>query len=298
MRNTLRGFTLVELLVVIAIIGILVALLLPAVQAAREAARRMHCTNNLVQIGLALYAYESAHRTLPPGTIEPEGPIRNVPDGYHMSWMVQILPYFDEAVAYNLVDFSEGVYDPVNVAVRNHGIASFSCPSDRTFGPYSNYAGCHHDVEAPIDEDNHGVFILNRAIRLWEVTDGLKYTVFVGEKIPDARDLGWMSGTRATLRNTGSIGVRPAFDDRPQREPRWDLREEGAVGEPEWMGGVPAPFEDDAEELFVGGFSSIHPGGFNVLLGDGSVRFISETRDPQVWQRMGHRASGELISGW
>src|SRR5512136_477151 len=91
-----RAFTLVELLVVIAIIGILIALLLPAVQAAREAARRSSCLNNLTQLGLAVQNYEMARRTYPPGTINETGPIVNQPTGYHMSWLVQILPYMEE----------------------------------------------------------------------------------------------------------------------------------------------------------------------------------------------------------
>src|SRR4030042_7024281 len=96
LRRTKRGFTLVELLVVIAIIGILIALLLPAVQAAREAARRASCLNNLTQLGIALQNYESAHGVLPPGTIDKQGPIHNKPEGYQMSWVVQLLPYVEE----------------------------------------------------------------------------------------------------------------------------------------------------------------------------------------------------------
>src|SRR5512134_266205 len=88
-----RAFTLVELLVVIAIIGILIALLLPAVQAAREAARRSQCTNNLSQIGIALHLYESAHGQFPAGVINDKGPVRSEPIGHHMSWLTQILPY-------------------------------------------------------------------------------------------------------------------------------------------------------------------------------------------------------------
>src|SRR5579883_167327 len=95
-RTTTAGFTLIELLVVIAIIAVLIALLLPAVQAAREAARRIQCVNNLMQIGLALQNYQSAHEVLPPGTVNETGPIQSIPSGYHMSWMRQVLPYVEQ----------------------------------------------------------------------------------------------------------------------------------------------------------------------------------------------------------
>src|SRR6187551_2927825 len=90
------GFTLIELLVVIAIISVLIALLLPAVQAAREAARRVQCVNNLMQLGIALHNYESSHEILPPGVINPTGPILNTPKGYHAGWMLQLLPFIEQ----------------------------------------------------------------------------------------------------------------------------------------------------------------------------------------------------------
>ncbi len=204
-RASRRGFTLVELLVVIAIIGILVGLLLPAVQAAREAARRMQCSNNLLQIGVALHNYELAHRKLPPGTIDAKGPIVHLPVGYHHSWIVQILPMLDERVAYNLIDKQQSIYAKVNAPVRGYSISVLQCPSDGNFGlAYSHYAGIHDSREVPIDITNNGVLFLNTAVRFDDVVDGVSHTLFVGEKLIDASELGWASGTRSSLRNLGS----------------------------------------------------------------------------------------------
>jgi len=110
-RSKRRAFTLVELLVVIAIIGILVSLLLPAVQAAREAARRVQCLNNVTQLGLSLHNYEFHHEALPAGVTNPDGPIRNEPQGIHVSWIVKILPYLEQNAAYRKFDQSLGAYD-------------------------------------------------------------------------------------------------------------------------------------------------------------------------------------------
>ncbi len=286
MRNGRRGgFTLVELLVVIAIIGILIALLLPAVQAAREAARRIQCTNNLAQLGLALQNYDSAYETLPPGVVNPEGPIHSAPQGYHVGWLVQLLPYIEEQVTFNYVDFSASVYDKANEDVMKTEIYAFACPSDASRYAVedrwtSNYAGCHHDVEAPIDADNHGVFFLNSHVHLRDVPDGSTHTLFVGEKQMGERDLGWMSGTRATLRNTGT-----PINNASERRARLRARDRGEEVED------PAAQSD----LYVGGFGSAHPGGANFVLGDGSVRFLSETIDQPVYEQLGHRADGKLL---
>ncbi len=204
MNRSQRGFTLVELLVVIAIIGILVALLLPAIQAAREAARRTQCSQNLVQLIVGIHNYEMAHRAYPPGTIEKKGPIQNHARGYHHGWITQLLPYLEQKNAFNHIDHSVGVYHKNNAPVRELGIDHLMCPSQAaSYGGYSAYAAVHHDVEAPIDANNNGVFFLNSHIAYDDITDGSAYTLFVGEKIVEQGDLGWMSGTRATLRNTG-----------------------------------------------------------------------------------------------
>ena len=158
----LRGFTLLELMVVILVINILIMLLLPAVQQAREAARRAMCRSNLTQISIALWNYHDSHRVLPPGTVNATGPIKPTDGGgYHMSWLVQLLPYLEQSVTYSQIDFSQSAYSATNTAVMKRGQLDelLTCPSEWSKGTdYTSYAGSHHHTEAPIDTNNTGVF--------------------------------------------------------------------------------------------------------------------------------------------
>jgi prepilin-type N-terminal cleavage/methylation domain-containing protein/prepilin-type processing-associated H-X9-DG protein len=269
-----RGFTLIELLVVMAIIGVLIALLLPAVQAAREAARRIQCTNNLMQAGLAFANYESAFDSFPPGVVNPTGPIANTPKGYHASWIAQLTPFLEQKAVFNHLNFSTDMYDATNTTVRMVTMKVLICPSDPSPSvsaagsseALSNLAGNHHHVEAPIDTTNTGVLFLNSRVRTEDIEDGASNTVMVGEKRTNwGSALGWASGTNSTLRNAGTaINATP----------------------PAATAALPDP---------VGGFSSYHPGGANFCFADGHVMFLKNTANAALIQRLFHRADGELI---
>jgi prepilin-type N-terminal cleavage/methylation domain-containing protein/prepilin-type processing-associated H-X9-DG protein len=309
-----RGFTLIELLVVIAIIAVLISLLLPAVQSAREAARRAQCVNNLSQIALALNNYESAHYAFPPGVINTTGPIDNIAKGLHYNWITQLLPYFEQKSAQRHFNFNVGLYEPHNITVRGVTISTINCPSDggswrgmasaNSKIATSSYAANYHDTEAPIDKTNNGVFYLNSATRLEDIQDGSSYTIFVGEH-KAASDLGWASGTSATLRNTGhavnsSSGFPPVFGvDGSLSE---DPKSAGAM-DPDNEAEPVAPKKNETPEQarqriqrICGGYSSFHPGGANFCFGDGSVRFLKNSMSTIVFNRLGNRADGELIS--
>ncbi len=319
MPRTRPGFTVIELAVVIAIIAVLLALLLPAVQSSREQARRLQCVNNLVQIGIALGNYSATHQVLPPGVVNPTGPIHDTAAGYHFGWMTQILPYLEQKNLHRHFDLGAGLYAANNLTARGVVVQGFTCPSDLTTrgggGPapgafataanlpnpaLGSYAGCHDDVESPIDAGNHGVFFLNSRVSLDDIEDGAANTILVGEKRHGGDELGWASGTRATLRNMGTrlnqtalapVNLAPFLVTTPG-ESGIDPPSPIAPETPE-PGSPTSPSTTNP----VGGFGSFHPNGANFLLGDGSVRFLRNSINFRVYRLLGHRADGEPIGG-
>lgn len=278
-KSTSRlGFTLVELLVVIAIIGILIGMLLPAVQQVREAARRTSCANNLAQLGIAVHNYEFAMEHLPPGVINPNGPIRSEEKGQHVSFLVELLVYVEQNGIANNFDIAAGTYAPANAPARQMVIPTYTCPSfartmnDSLTAGLTNYAGCHNGTEAPISAKDNGVLFLNSKVQYADIDDGSTNTILIGEVLPFSNSLGWASGTRASLRNASEIlNIK-----------EWELQNQNP----------PASLET------VGGFGSPHPGGAQFCFAGGAVRYLSKTTDQKLFENLGNRSDGAMMGDW
>jgi competence protein ComGC len=300
-----RGaYTLIEFICVAAFIGILISLLLPAVQAAREAARRCRCSMQLQNLIIAVHHYEFQQSRLPSGVVNNTGPIRQAPFGYHHNWISAILPYMEEKNLHERIDFSAGVYDPPNLTVRKTVLPILLCPSTASAsntGPYSCYAGNHHHRSAPIDATNTGVFFLNSRLRQDDIFDGTSYTIYLMEKPIDELDFGWMSGTYATLRNadgmsrTANAPRRKPLPGMADFVPPFDLvLQDGAYpldyqfNSPSNSGAPVAPMNAISTD---GG--SPHPGGAQFAYGDGKVGFISRS-NVATMQELCHRQDGRL----
>ncbi len=300
-RRPLHGFTLVELLVVIAIIGILIALLLPAVQAAREAARRMQCANNLNQIGLAMHNYHAALGLFPPGAARCGG-------GKGASLLVSLLPYLEENVFYEQFDPTIPITQGINSELGRLSIAAHTCPSDgqESIDPCpveenwrtTNYvgvmgAGRNNNVVSPGGAKcgeyyTDGVFYLDSRTRIADISDGTSNTMAIGERTYNLRS--WTKGATDYGTPSSHMCVFSA------KNVEWPIN-----SDPEVLWYWPAPPGYSVEQrtcqfndLY---FGSRHPGEAQFVFADGSVHFIDETINLQIYQDLATIAGGE-VNDW
>lgn len=309
-----RGFTLVELLVVIAIIGILVGLLLPAVQAAREAARRMQCSNNLKQIGLALQNYNGTFSRLPAGSNGLPNAAGTNFNGHGWTWHASILPYLEQTTLYDAVQGADGMGNELGdqntgkpLVVKRTTLSVFWCPSQPDVRAGSqkngyqpaNYNGnmgtrigngnddCICTGIATLQDmlskpwgcmNGNGIFYVWSRTRFADVTDGLSNTIFVSEVPDSGGDAIGGFGAGADRRTMFSTG---ADANPPTEMSEYLIAAEGND-----------PINGGAEEAA----GSWHTGGAQFVLGDGSVHFLSENMDMKTYQAISTRAEGEVAT--
>lgn len=294
-----RGFTLVELLVVIAIIGVLVALLLPAVQQAREAARRMQCSNHLKQLGLALHNYHDTHGSFPPGAISEN----------FLSWAVFILPQMEQGALHDLFNFNRGSYTDANK--QEHGlnrIDGYLCPSSDALlsldpGRPDDFTLHYNGVSGPkgvnpVTLENYkvaessssrggmatqGVMYINSKTGFRSVIDGTSNTFAIGESSWVKKDKfrNWIRGGIYKNNPNTSYATNPAMD--ACRNVTYAINS-GYTG-----GTSPAGWNDVC-------YGSQHPGGAMFLQCDGSVRFVAETIDFNIYLALASRNGEEVVS--
>ncbi len=310
-RYRYRGFTLIELLVVIAIIGVLVGLLLPAVQQAREAARRMTCVNNLKQTGLAMHSYYDSNRQLPSGYISPgtsaaDPSASETAKGY--AWGFVLLPYMEQSSLFDSIDQTgEAVGTSNEAKAAEANLGGYRCPTDTapvSFSvnngsgtvdlPTSNYVAVlgWNNVTTEAGQGN-GVFFRNSDIQFRDIRDGLSTTICVGERkhIHDFFDQGpyaanstWYAAVPGVLRDAG-MTMMPMMKEGPGSLVL------GHVGQSGMMSG-----KTPNHTNHIVHFSSSHFGGVAFLLCDGSTHIIRDNIDYQLFKAIGTRAGGEVTN--
>ncbi len=309
-----RGFTLIEILVVVGIIAILLGLLLPAVQAVREASRRASCVNNLRQIGIALTMYEGIYHTMPPGVAEDLG---GQTPGW--AWGFNILSSLEQTVIYNSANLQYPVIAMQNNTAISTTVNVFQCPSENNDLPFdsgflgvtisgsflpgtSQYIACSGrmrvgDEISPgllaFDAKGDGVFFRNSQTTIASITDGTSYTLFIGERARAVADVSWAGVATAVMPFCTKSG--------------WPVQScESAVfivlgrtgnypPDPFHSGDITTVYTPNSSAQGPDAFGSHHPGGCNFLFGDGSVRMVRQTIEPLTFLALGSRGNGEII---
>jgi prepilin-type N-terminal cleavage/methylation domain-containing protein len=303
-----RGFTLVELLVVIAIIGILVSLLLPAVQAAREAGRRMQCTNNLKQWTLAIHNYHDINKSLPTGMMQAQnsGQLAGIK---RQTWVIAIMAQMDQASIANLLNHSVGYWQAPNVVPNSttgilyNSIGAYYCPSDRGSGKWladtywrtrGNYIANFGNTRQIDIALGSAPFEFNKYSNFARINDGLSNTLCLGEILMASDDTNWDCRGDVLNDDDGSF-FSTAFTPNSGQDLCVICNNPANVPKPPRciQGGSRFNRSSSASAIAT---RSNHPGGVVISLCDGSVRFFTNNISAGVWQSLGSARGGEPSS--